>query len=80
MLVVPSGNDQHSYDKSPCKMGKSTISMIFNSELFVITISDMEAPRVLGRLELEASFSSSSVSSLYLDDLTTEMFEAEELG
>ena len=26
------------------------------------------APRVLGRLELEASFSSSSVSSLYLDE------------
>ena len=36
---------------------------------------------VLGALvELEASFSSSSVSSLYLDDLTTEVFEAEELG
>ena len=35
---VPSGKLSHNYGKSPCLMGKSTISMaIFNSKLFVIT-------------------------------------------
>ena len=37
-VVLPSGKLSHNYGKSPCSMGKFTISMaIFNSNLLVIT-------------------------------------------
>ena len=38
---IPSGKRLHNYGKTPCLMGKSTISMvIFNSKLLVITMLD----------------------------------------
>jgi hypothetical protein len=42
-LILPSGKLLRNYGKSPCLMGKSTISMaIFNSKLFYFLLLDMK--------------------------------------
>jgi len=49
MILLPSGKRLHSYEKSPCLMGKSTISMvIFNSKL--LNYQRVDVPIILVRI------------------------------